>query len=55
VTHQFIEKIESAADEIIAEFEALTFPSRTVRAGQLRVLSTIRKVIIREMAAKLRR
>jgi serine/threonine-protein kinase HipA len=54
VTHQFTEKIERAADEIIAEFEAMTFPSPTVRAGQLRVLATIRKIVIREMAAKLR-
>ena len=55
VAHQFTEKIEKAADEIIAEFEALTFPSPSVRAGQLRMLATIRKIIIREMAAKLRR
>ncbi len=55
VAHQFTEKIEKAADEIIAEFEASTFPSPAVRAGQLRVLTTIRRIIIREMAAKMGR
>jgi serine/threonine-protein kinase HipA len=54
VTQQFTGKIERAADEIIAEFEALSFPSPAVRASQLRVLSTIRHIIIREMAAKMR-
>jgi serine/threonine-protein kinase HipA len=46
-------KIETAADAIIGEFERLNVP-RALRAGQLRIMRTIRLIVIREMVAKLK-
>ena len=48
----FPRKIEAAADDLIAEFEQRAVPAST-RAGQLRMIRTIRTVVIREMVRRL--
>jgi serine/threonine-protein kinase HipA len=45
-------RIESAADALIEDFETLDVPPAT-RAGQLRIIRTIRIVVIREMVERL--
>jgi hypothetical protein len=47
------EKIETAAEEIIREFEKSTLPP-AVRAGQLRTMRTIRSKVIHEMVGRLK-
>lgn len=51
LVHDFVAKIEPAADAVIAEFERLDVPA-PVRAGQLRVIRTIRVVVLREMVRR---
>jgi serine/threonine-protein kinase HipA len=50
---QYIATIGQAADELIREFETINVPSKVVRAGQLRVLRSIRFTIIRDMLERL--
>lgn len=45
-------KIEAAADALINEYEGLNIAAAT-RAGQLRIIRTIRMIVIREMVTKL--
>lgn len=45
-------RIEAAADDLIKEFEEMSVAA-AVRAGQLRIIRTVRTVVIREMAARL--
>ncbi len=51
---EFSARIEPAAAELYEAFEALKIPAKIVRASQLKTIRSIRMVIIREMAAKLR-
>ena len=53
VLDEFTAKIAAAAGELAAEFEALQIPEAIVRAGQLRVLNSIRFVVIRDMRERL--
>lgn len=52
--NDFTGKIETAADELIQEFEHQQAPTAT-RAAQLRIIRTIRFVVIREMVSRLAR
>ena len=45
--------IEPAADALIGEFQNFSVPQPIVRAGQLRVLQSIRHVVIRDMVQRL--
>lgn len=45
-------RIEAAADDLIKEFEEMSIGA-AVRAGQLRIIRTVRTVVIREMVARL--
>ena len=49
---EYVAKIETAADELIEEFERRDVPT-TVRAGQLRVMRTIRLIVMRDMVRRL--
>ncbi|HLS82419.1 MAG TPA: HipA domain-containing protein [Steroidobacter sp.] len=49
---EYTRRIELAADELIQEYETLDVQPAT-RAGQLRIIRTIRAVVIRDMVAKL--
>ena len=51
---QFTTTIIPAADALLQEFQAFGVPQTTVRAGQLRVLQTIRHVVIRDMVERLK-
>ena len=51
---QFTEFIGQAAQDLYAEFETINVPHAAVRAGQLRVLSCIRLIVIRDMLSRLR-
>lgn len=50
--NDFTGRIEAAADELIGEFERQNAPPET-RASELRVIRTIRSVVIREMVSRL--
>lgn len=51
---QFTTAISPAADELLQEFQTFSVPQAAVRAGQLRVLQTIRHVVIRDMVERLK-
>ena len=51
---RYTASIESFADELLAEFETIDIPEKTIRAAQARVLSQVRHIAIREMAQRLR-
>jgi serine/threonine-protein kinase HipA len=51
---QFTSQIVPAADALIEEFQAIKVARPAVRAAQLRVLQTIRHVVIREMVGRLK-
>lgn len=51
---EFTATIGSAADALVQEFETLEIPLPALRAGQLRVLNSIRYVVIRDMVERLR-
>lgn len=51
---QFTTEIVPAADALIEEFQNFNVPQAIVRAGQLRVLTTIRYVAIRDMVERLK-
>lgn len=51
---QFTTTITAEADALIEEFQAVEVPQPAVRAGQLRVLQTIRHVVIGDMVKQLK-
>jgi serine/threonine-protein kinase HipA len=51
---QFTAAIVPAADALLQEFQTLDVPQAATRAGQLRVLQTIRHVVIRDMVQRLK-
>ena len=51
---QFTTTIIPAADALVEQCQTFDVPQATVRAGQLRVLQTIRHVVIRDMVERLK-
>jgi len=51
---QFTATVDQAAQQLYGEFEASNVPQAIVRAGQLRVLRSIRFVVVHDMLARLR-
>ena len=54
MVEEFCAKIEPATERLYNEFENMPVPSAALRAGELRVLRSIRFAVIREMASRLR-
>jgi serine/threonine-protein kinase HipA len=50
----FTGRIEATADALYGDFEKVEIPQRIVRAGQLKVLRSIRWIVVKEMVARLR-
>lgn len=51
---EFVASIGPAADDLIKEFETSSIPQPAGRAGQLRVLKSIRHIVIHDMVGQLR-